>query len=147
MEERVRRAAETASQCPYWSIIMRLFVVSIILVCLLLFPPSPVWAEYSSTTPKDLTEACDALAHILVSGVPDGKSVAVRRFSPAGGIPTLLGLRIQDLLTNALSAVENRKFHVVERLRMTELDLERMTYGSTRGDDPDQWAQGRPTQK
>ena len=108
--------------------------------CLLLFLPIPVWAGFS-TTPDDLADACQTLAKTLAMKIPDGKSVAVRRFSSAGGIPTLLGIRIQDLLTNALSAVEPRKFHVVERLRMAELDLERMTFGSTRGDNLDQWAQ------
>ena len=109
--------------------------------CLLLFLPIPAWAEFS-TTPKDLTDACETLAQTLSEKIPVGKTVAVRRFSSPGGIPTVMGVRVQDLLTNALSAVEPRKFHVVERLRMAELDLERMTFGSSRGDDLDQWAWG-----
>ena len=52
-----------------------------------------------------------------------------------------MGIRIQDLLTGALSALDFRKFQVVERLRMAELDLERMTFGSRNGDDLDRWAQ------
>ena len=109
--------------------------------CLLLFLPIPAWAEFS-TTPKDLTDACETLAQTLAEKIPVGKTVAVRRFSSPGGIPTVMGVRVQDLLTNALSAVEPRKFHVVERLRMAELDLERMTFGSSKGDDLDPWARG-----
>lgn len=45
-------------------------------------------------------------------------------------------MRIQDLLTNALSAVEGGKFHVVERLRMAELDLE-----LGKGDEAASWAE------
>ena len=66
--------------------------------------------------------------------------MAVRPFLSSGGMKTLLSIRIQDLLTNALSAVEPRKFHVVERLRMAELDAERLTFGDATGDDLDQWA-------
>ena len=114
--------------------------VPVLLLSLLAFLPGLSMAD-SSTPPKDLTEACDVLVRMLAKKIPAGKTVAVRRFSAAGGAPTLLGIRIQDLLTNALSALNGRKFQVVERLRMAELDLERMTHGAGNGDDLDQWAQ------
>ena len=78
----------------------------------------------------------------LAQEIPHGKSVAVRPFRSSGGTRTLLSIRIQDLLTNALSAVSPREFHVVERLRMAELDVERLTFGDAAGDDLDQWARG-----
>lgn len=112
---------------------------SIFFVCILAFSPSPVRAD-SGTPPKDLAEACRFVARKLAQSIPTGRTVAVRRFSAAGGVPTLLGIRIQDLLTSALSALDGRKFHVVERLRMAELDLERMTHGAYKGDDLDRWA-------
>ena len=66
----------------------------------------------------------------------------MRPFLSNGGMKTLLSTRLQDLLTNTLSAVAPRKFHVVERLRMAELDAERLTFGDATGDDLDQWARG-----
>ncbi len=114
-------------------------IFSIFFICALVFSPGPLRAD-SSAPPRDLAEACRFLAQKLAESIPAGKTVAVRRFSATGGVPTLLGIRIQDLLTSALSALDNRKFHVVERLRMAELDLERMTHGAGKGDDLDRWA-------
>ncbi len=51
-----------------------------------------------------------------------------------------MSIRVQDLLTNALAAIEERKYRVVERLRLVELDTERLVHGDTKGDDLDQWA-------
>jgi len=117
-----------------------LSAIPMLFVCLLLWL-SPAAADFPST-PKDLTAACDALARRLARGIPDGKSVAVRPFKSCRGMRTLLSIRVQDLLTNALSAVSPRKFYVVERLRMAELDAERLTFGASTGDDLDQWARG-----
>ncbi len=123
------------------SFIMKYFsTVPILFICLLLW--SGLAAAGFNSTPTDLTDACDALARRLVHGIPDGKSVAVRPFLSSGGIRTLLSIRVQDLLTNALSAVSPRKFHVVERLRMAELDAERLTFGASTGEDLDEWARG-----
>ena len=119
----------------------RFLMIPALFVCLVFFLPVSAKAEFS-TTPEDLTGSCNVLTRSLVSEIPEGKSVAVRPFLSPGGIRTLLGLRIQDLVTNALSALRGRKFQVVERLRMAELDLERMTFGPTKGDDLDQWARG-----
>lgn len=108
-------------------------------LCLIFFVPSPVH-PFFSTTPEDLNEACKMLAERLGARLPPGKTVAVRDFSSLDRQKTLLSNRLQDLLTNALSAVEERKYRVVERLRLAELDTERMVYGDVRGDDLDQWA-------
>jgi len=115
-------------------------MVPILFLSILALPPGVSWAG-SGTPPKDLAEACHFLAQKLAKNIPAEKTVAVRRFSAVGDIPTLLGIRIQDLLTNALSELNGRKFQVVERLRMAELDLERLTHGVGKGDDLDQWAQ------
>ncbi len=108
-------------------------------LCLLLLLPSSALALFSST-PQDLNEAAGRLAEALKENIPQDKTVAVREFSAIEGDRTLLGVRIQDLLTNALAAQEGRRYTVVERLQLAELDTERMMYGETHGDDLDQWA-------
>ncbi|MBW2354854.1 MAG: DUF4384 domain-containing protein [Deltaproteobacteria bacterium] len=100
---------------------------------------SPALASFS-TTPDRLTRACEVLASRLAPLIPAGSRVAVRAFSSPDRHRTLLGLRVQDLLTGALASVEKRRYRVVERLRIAELDTERMLYGQGRGDDLDAWA-------
>lgn len=120
---------------------MKFFLMVPTLFLCFLFLLSGVSRAEFSTEPEDITEACQGLAWTLSKNIPFGKTVGVRRFSTTGGFPSLLSIRIQDLLTSALSGLHNRKFHVVERLRMAELDLERLTHGSGNGDDLDRWAQ------
>ncbi len=86
-----------------------------LLLLFLLLGTVQVQAQQSGPS-KDLTKACDALARTLAMNISLNSTVALRRFSSSGGIPTLLGTRIQDLLTNTMTAASNRKFHVVERL-------------------------------
>lgn len=101
--------------------------------------PSPATAFFS-TTPEDLNEACQGLAEQLDSRLPPGKTVAVRDFPSLDRQKTLLSIRMQDLLTNALATIEERQYRVAERLRLVELDTERMVHGDTKGDDLDEWA-------
>jgi TolB-like protein len=108
-------------------------------ICLIFFVPSPA-SPFFSTTPEDLNEACKVLTEQLGPRCPSGKTVAVRDFTSLDRQKTLLSNRIQDLLTNALAAMEERKYRVVERLRLADLDTERLVHGDSKGDDLDQWA-------
>ena len=101
---------------------MRYTILAVL--CLMLFVPASAIAFFS-TTPEDLNEAWETLAEQLAPKLPSGKAVAVRAFPSLDRQKTLLSIRMQDVLTNALAAIEERKYHVVERLRLSELDDER----------------------
>lgn len=60
-----------------------LFTIPVFVACLLFFQPgsAPAWF---STTPENLTDACEVLARTLSSRIPEGKAVAVRPFLSAG---------------------------------------------------------------
>lgn len=89
------------------------------LLCLLFPVPTPAVAFFS-TTPEDLNEASKVLAGQLEPGLPPGKTMGVRDLTSLDRQKTLLSIRIQDLLTNALAAIEGRKYRLVERLRPAE---------------------------
>jgi len=91
---------------------------------------------------EDLERACASLAKALTpTDTVKGKALTVRPFAGADGQRTLLGLRLQDLLTHALSAPRERTYQVKERVRLQDLDTEQLLYGGGT-DDPDEWAKG-----
>lgn len=91
---------------------------------------------------EDLDRACARLAGALTSAeAVKGKALTVRPFAGADGQRTLLGLRLQDLLTHALSAPRDRAYRVKERVRLQDLDTEQLLYGDGE-DDLDKWAKG-----
>ncbi len=109
-----------------------------ILVCTLLCLPMAGWGQGKKS--EGLEGACAGIAEKLTAGGSvKGKTLTVRPFAGADGQRTLLGIRLQDLLIHALSAPGDRTYRVVERVRLSDLDTERLLYGDG-PDDLDKWA-------
>ena len=119
---------------------MRGFVIALAFVFTTLWAPMNAFAQ--SKGGDDLERACAVLASELTrTGTVQGKALTVRPFAGADGQRTLLGLRLQDLLTHALSAPRDRTYEVKERVRLQDLDTEQLLYGGDT-DDLDEWAKG-----
>jgi len=102
----------------------------------------PVQGTAQMKAAEGLEGACAGVAEKLtVCESVKGKTVTVRPFAGADGQRTLLGLRLQDLLTHALSAPRDRTYEVKERVRLQDLDTEQLLYGGDT-DDLDEWAKG-----